>query len=105
MVHPAPEEGGPRVATEPANNAYTDQMLQNTRTGAHMIILAPLLLPALQGYLWAQRDETWKAVLLGLGMAAVLAVASWAWWRIQKARQGNRHRDPLQIKEKVSRLA
>ena len=99
------KKADPRVATEPANNAYTDQMRQNTRSGAHMLILAPLLLPAFQGYLWVQRGETWKAVLLGVGMAAVLAVAGWAWWRIQKARQGNRHRDPLQIKEKVSRLA
>ena len=70
-----------------------------------MIIFAPLLLPAIQGYLWVQRGETWKAVLLGLGMAAAIGVAGWVWWRIQKARQGARFRDPLQIREKVSRLA
>ena len=99
------EKADPRVATEPVNNAHTDQMRQETRKGAHILVLAPLLLPAFQGYLWVQRGETWKAVLLGVGTAAVLAVAGWAWWRIQKFRQGGRHRDPLQIREKVSRLA
>ena len=99
------KKADPRVATEPANNAYTGQVRQNTRSVAHMIIFAPLLLPAIQGYLWVQRGETWKAVLLGLGMAAALGVAGWAWWRIRKARQGARFRDPSQIREKVSRLA
>ena len=61
------KKADPRAVTEPANNAYTDQVRQDTRNGARMAIFAPLLLPALQGYLWVQRGETWKAILLGVG--------------------------------------
>ena len=62
-------------------------------------------MPLLQGYLWVQRGETWKAVLLGVGVAVGLAVAGWAWWRIKRALAGNRLHDPLQIQDKLSRLA
>lgn len=58
-----------------------------------------------QSYLWVQRGETWKAVLLGLGVAAAMSVAGWAWWRIRKARSGSRLEDPLLIKETLSRIA
>ncbi len=77
---------------------------QATRTDVgHLAALGVLALPALQGYLWWQRGETWKAVLLGIGMAAALTFAGWAWWRWKKAR--NRVYDPLIIQEKVSRIA
>ena len=52
-----------------------------------------------------QRGETWKAVLLGIGTVAALAVAGWAWWRIRKALSGGRYQDPLMIKDKLSRPA
>ena len=42
---------------------------------------------------------------MGLGVAAGLVVAGWAWWRIKKFLSGDRHQDPLLIKEKVTRLA
>ena len=71
----------------------------------HLAALGVLALPALQGFLWVQQGETWKAALLGLGTAAALAAAGWAWWRIKKARSGGRFQDPLLIKEKVSRIA
>ena len=58
----------------------------------------------LRGYFWVQNGETWKAVLLGLGVAAGLAVAGWAWWRIKRFLNGDRPHDPLLIKEKVSQL-
>ena len=99
------EKADPRARTEPTPSAYTDQMRQQTRGGVHMAILAAVGFVGAMGYLWVQNGETWKAVLLGVGTAAVLVVAGWVWWRIQKARQGVRFRDPLQIKEKVSRLA
>ena len=77
-----------------------------TRTDVgHMAVLGVLALPLIQGYLWVQRGETWKAVLLGLGVAAAMSVAGWAWWRIRKARSGGRLHDPLQIRDKLSRLA
>ena len=40
---------------------------------------------------------------MGVGIAAALTVAGWAWWRIRKAR--SRVYDPLLIKEKVARIA
>ena len=93
---------------DPAASPYHAQA-QATRTDvghlAALGVLALLALPALQGFLWVQRGETWKAVLLGIGTAAALAVVGWAWWRIKKARSGGRFQDPLLIKEKVSRIA
>ena len=62
-------------------------------------------LVGLRGYFWVRDGETWKAVLLGLGVAAGLALAGWAWWRINLALSVGRHQDPLLIKEKVTRLA
>ena len=59
----------------------------------------------LMGYIWIQRGETWKAVLLGLGMVSLASLVGWAWWRIRKARFGGRFQDPLLIREKVSRIA
>ena len=50
-----------------------------------------------------QAGETWKAVLLGVGVTAALAAGGWAWQRFKKAR--NRVYDPNLIKEKVSRIA
>ena len=52
-----------------------------------------------------QSGETWKAALLGLGVASLAAFAGWAWWRIKKARSGGKYQDPQLIKEKVSRIA
>ena len=68
-----------------------------------MLILGVLALPALQGYLWVRAGETWKAVLLGVGLASALGLAGWAWHRWKKAR--TRVYDPILIKEKTSRVA
>ena len=90
---------------ESVPSAQTAQYQNETRNAMNFLVLAPVGLAALMGYLWVQRGETWKAVLLGLGVAAAMTVAGWAWWRIRKARAGNRLHDPLQIKDKLSRLA
>ena len=68
-----------------------------------MAVLGVAALAALRGYLWVQAGETWKAVLMGAGIAVALAVGGWAWHRFKKAR--NRVFDPLLIREKVARIA
>ena len=80
---------------------YTTKPLQTD--GVTMAILGLGALAALRGYLWIQDGETWKAVLMGAGVALGTIVAGWAWWRWKKAR--SRVHDPLLIKEKVSRIA
>ncbi len=87
--------------------AYSqDPQVEATRYDAkHLMALGVLALPVLQGYFWVRQGETWKAVLLGIGVAAALAFAGWAWWRWNKARSGNRFHDPLLIRDKLSRLA
>ena len=70
--------------------------------GLGMVVLGAGAFVALKAYEWVQADETWKAVLLGLGVAAGLVVAGWV-----KARFFKRPPvyDPLLIREKVSRIA
>ena len=80
---------------------YTTKPLQTD--GVTMAILGLGALAALRGYLWIQDGETWKAVLMGAGVALGTIVAGWTWWRWKKAR--SRVHDPLLIKEKVSRIA
>ena len=87
-----------------AHPSHTDERI-NRNSMTHLAILALFVPPALQCYLWIQRGETWKAMLLGLGAVSLAAVAGWAWWRIKKWRSGGKHQDPLLIKEKVSRIA
>ena len=40
-----------------------------------MGFLVVAAVPAVQGYLWVQRGETWKTVLLGVGVVSALALA------------------------------
>ena len=87
-----------------ASPYHTDERI-NRNSMTHLAILGVFAVPALQCYLWIQRGETWKAVLLGLGAVSLAALAGWAWWRIKKWRSGGKHQDPLLIKEKVSRIA
>ena len=62
-------------------------------------------LPAVQGYLWVQRGEAWKTVLLGAGVVSALALAGWVAHRFRRARRSSRMYDPTLIQEKTSRIA
>ena len=53
--------------------------------------------------MWVRAGETWKAVLLGIGVVSGLALAGWAWQRWRGSR--SRIYDPLLVREKVSRIA
>ncbi len=99
------EKANPKTAYDPNTSASSAQSRIDRTNAASMTILALFALPALQGYLWIQRGETWKAALLGLGTVSLAALAGWAWWRFKKWRSGGKYRDPLMIKEKISRIA
>ena len=83
--------------------SYTYQTKPLQMDGITMAVLGVAALAALKGYLWVQAGETWKAVLMGAGVAFALALGGWAWHRFKKARK--RVFDPILIKEKVSRIA
>ena len=99
------EKTNPKPAYDPNTSASSAQPRIDRTNAVTITILALLALPALQGYLWVQRGETWKAVLLGLGVASLAALAGWALWRFKKWRSGGKYQDPVMIKEKVSKLA
>ena len=94
-----------RQPAAPATSPQSGQDQFNTKQAASFIILGVAALIGLRGYFWVRDGETWKAVLLGMGTAAALAVAGWAWWRIKRFLSGDGHQDPLMIKEKLSRPA
>ena len=71
--------------------------------GTAMAVLGLGALTIMRGYMWVRAGETWKAVLLGIGVVSGLAVAGWAWQKWKKGR--SRVYDPLLVREKVSRIA
>ena len=83
--------------------SYTYQTRPLQMDGVTMAVLGVGAVAALQGYLWVRGGETWKAVLLGVGVTAGLAAGGWLWHKWKKSR--NRVYDPNLIKEKVSRVA
>ena len=97
------EKAHTRAVEERRDPSYTYQTKPLQTDGVTMAVLGVAALAALKGYLWVQAGETWKAVLLGAGIALALGVGGWLWHRIKKAKK--RVFDPLLIKEKVSRIA
>ena len=100
----AHQEKAHRPAVEQRRDpSYTYQTRPLRIDGVTMAVLGVGLVAALRAYLWVRAGETWKAVLLGVGVTAGLAATGWLWHRFKKAR--NRVYDPTHIKEKVSRVA
>ena len=97
------ERAHKRPVQETRDSTYSNQVRHHQTDVTTMAVLGVVALVGLSGYLWVRAGETWKAVLLGVGVAAALTVAGWAWWRIKQAR--SRVYDPLLIKEKVARIA
>jgi len=82
---------------------------EKARTTNHQVMTMGFLmvaaLPTVQGYLWVQRGETWKTVLLGLGVVSALALVGWAVHRFKRWRRSSGMHDPALVKEKTSRIA
>ena len=91
------------LASQTGNNTQATQAQISTKDGVTLAILGVAALVGLRGYLWYQDGEILKASMLGAGTALGLVAAGWGWWRWRQAR--SRVLDPLQIKEKTSRIA
>ena len=99
--HQAVPQSGAAQAPRPGSGP--DQSAGGGAEGLRMAVLGIGALVALRGYFWVRGGETWKAVLLGIGVLAAASVGGWAWSRWRGSR--DRVCDPLQIREKVSRIA
>ena len=97
------EKAHRRAVEDRRDSSYTYSTGPHRTDGVTMAVLGVAALAALRGYLWVQAGETWKAALMGAGIAAAISVGGWAWHRFKKAR--NRVFDPLLIREKVARIA
>ncbi len=97
------DKGHMRAVSEPRESSYTGQARAHRTDGVTMAVLGAAALVALKGYLWVRDGESWKAVLMGAGIFLALGVGGWAWHRWKKAH--SRVHDPIQIREKVSRIA
>ena len=71
--------------------------------GMRMALFGGVALAGLKGYFWVRDGEVLKAALLGLGVVAAACVAGWVWARIGRSR--GRDCDPIQVREKLSRIA
>ena len=97
------EKAHKRPVPEPRDSLYSTEVSRHQTDVKTMAILGVVALVGLRGYLWVRAGETWKAVLLGLGIASALGLAGWAWHRWKKVR--SRVYDPFLVKEKTSRVA
>ena len=88
---------------ERGDSPHARQTEGSHANGTAMAVLGLGALAIMRGYMWVRAGETWKAVLLGIGVVSGLAVAGWVWQRWKGSR--SRIYDPLLVREKVSRIA
>ncbi len=100
---PHVEKALKQPGSEPRLSSDAERARATQTDVTNMMVLGLGALAVLRGYLWVQAGETWKAVLLGAGILAGLALIGWARHRWKQSR--SRVYDPLLIKEKVSRIA
>ncbi len=96
----APGTGATQV---PRPGSGTEPPAGGGPEGMRMAVLGIGALVALRGYFWVRDGEILKAAVLGIGVLAAAAVGGWAWSRWRGSR--DRVCDPLQVREKVSRIA
>ena len=97
------DKGHKRAVPDRQESSYTGQARAHRTDGVTMAVLGAAVLVALRGYLWVRDGEAWKAALMGAGILLALAAGGWAWHRWKKTH--SRVHDPIQIREKVSRIA
>ena len=100
-VHRAKAQGGSTPAAQAGRQP--EQAGGGGGEGIRMAVLGAGALVALRGYLWIRDGEVLKAALLGVGVLAAAAAGAWVWARLRRSR--DRAIDPLQVREKVSRIA
>ena len=95
----------PQRASQPRPPAGTTavQPAGQGSEGMRMALFGGVALAGLKGFFWVRDGEVLKAALLGLGVVAAACVAGWIWARIGRSR--GRECDPLQVREKLSRIA
>ena len=71
------EKADRRPQPNPSSSPYNAETQIHRNDGVAMAILGLIALPSLMGYVWIQRGETWKAVLLGLGMVSLASLVGW----------------------------
>ena len=88
---------------EARGDSQTERPAMSGGDGVRMAVFGLGALALMRGYLWVRDGEAWKAALLGVGILAAGAACGWAWARYRRSR--DRVYDPLQVREKVSRIA
>ena len=94
LAHERPATPPPTQSTQPGAPSSAEPI--------RMAVLGVVALLGLKAYNWVQADETWKAVLMGIGLVALLIAVGYVKARFFKPQ---RSYPPALVAEKVSRIA